>query len=263
MKLSISSGATVDCINHGISYGYSHSNRPLYIYGSTFEYLTHGQENGVVNLPILLSPPHLSIWKGQTSPLHTAAFFRHLDALEILIEEGADVNMMVADNHLPLMSALSIESYIGYGEHDQKSQDDFGMNIEISPMTIKKVLQILIDHGADPGLCPSDTRTRIHQLLNLSSKECEDLRSLVRPVAEPQWPQGCQWSFRDQKQALEEAIRDGADPTLCCQRDQDKIRRCLEWTEEEIEKLDQTRLTLITEFPYFQSLSLFSRSESE
>ena len=266
MKLLISSGATMDCVGH-CNFGYDYANHLEYIYGSTFDYTMkkHEHRNGGTN-SIFVAPTSVRIWEGQTSPIHVAAFFRNLDAMRLLIREGAEVNFVTADDHLPLMSALSSESYIGYGRDNKIRDDDYGTNIEISPLAIKEVLQLLIDHGADPSLCSPDSQTRINQLLNLSSEESEDLRSLARPIAQPQWPQVCRWSFKERKEELEMAIQDGADPTLCCRRDQERIRRCLEWTEAEIEDFDDKRLTLIRCFintDFHRSSLLVPESDSE
>ncbi|KAL8783917.1 MAG: hypothetical protein Q9195_009248 [Heterodermia aff. obscurata] len=88
--------------------------------------------------------------------------------------------------------------------------------------------------------CSSQDQDRIDQLLNMPAEQVDEMAHLQKLVEQPQWGRDMnnEQSFHDRRDKLRTLIKQGADPALCCQRDQKRIHEFLHWTEEEINALD-------------------------
>lgn len=200
------------------------------------------------------------IYKDKTSPLHTAAYYRNLDMINFLIEKGANINLVIDNHYVPLKSALDSESYM----NPDMLEEDWAHGAESGPETtsleVKVVLQLLLDRGANPDLCGPDDRARIEQLTSLSPDECSSLRTLQMVVAEEKWEPRHELSFRDRRTRLRMVLQEGADPELCCERERQRIRDMLSWTDEEIVELDRKRTGQLDEEMAQYHLDLRARS---
>lgn len=167
-----------------------------------------------------------------TTPLFTAAYFRRPDNIRELVRRGADVNFVMENQITALSSALDGESY------DDSTGADGALS---SSNQVRKVVQLLIELGADPGLCAPRNEKRINELLGMSPQECEHMTALQRVVVQPHWTldDESDRSFRERRDELRTLIAAGAEPKLCCARDKRRIKEFLGWSEHEIEALDK------------------------
>ena len=74
--------------------------------------------------------------------LFEAADKMHLDAVQILLEHNADVNLQNKDGDTPLYWILSSGSWMG---------------------KLVDMVRRLLEHGADPNICNNDHRTPLHE----------------------------------------------------------------------------------------------------
>ena len=155
--------------------------------------------------------------------------------IRTLIERGAEVNFDLGEQNLALTHALRAESY----EYDKRNADKT-LNLESSSLQTRATLQLLISLGADTTLCTKQDQDRIDQLLNMSADQMHQMVNLQNIVKLTQWERDIynKKSFHDRREELKTLIRQGADPALCCTRDQRRIHEFLHWTDEEIDALD-------------------------
>lgn len=174
----------------------------------------------------------------KTTPLHTAAYFGELDAARELVQAGANINLSLGEQYTPLTSALHREGYIHHSDNPLTAS---------SSLRARAMLQLLVDLGADPGLCTAHDRARIEKLLSLSPDDCEYLRALQSVVAVEYLETPSKRSFRDRIHALREILHKGANPELCCQKEQKIIEDFLSLSEEEVDEFDNARQRKLAE----------------
>ena len=175
-----------------------------------------------------------------TTALLTASYFGRWDMIRTLIERGAEVNFDLGEQNLALTHALRAEGH----ECDERNADkmlDSG-SISSSSQT-RATLQLLTSLGADKTICTRQDQDRIDQLLNMSVEQVDGMVNLQKIVQEPYWGRDMhnRNSFHDRRDQLRMLIKQGADPALCCTRDQKRIHEFLHLTDEEIDALDMER----------------------
>ena len=111
-----------------------------------------------------------------------------------------------------------------------------------SSLHVKKILRHLVDLGADPSLCAPEDEARVHQLLNMSSEDCEHLCALQRVLAEPPYGSPSTTSYVTRISELKKLLQEGVDPAVCGKRDRRTIQKYLEMTDDDIAKLDIDRV---------------------
>lgn len=186
----------------------------------------------------------------KTTALHTAAYYKNYRLVRMLIENGADVNLLIDDNITALTSALHSEGYAhpqfqlmeGDVEGERATDGSATITWELTSLRVRAMLELLISFGANPNLCAPDVKARIAQLLSMSSAERESLSALQLVMAEPTWPEPRKTSFWDRKDQLTQLLQKGADPGLCCKRERLRIEEFLAWSDDEIAELDRERL---------------------
>ena len=153
-----------------------------------------------------------------------------------LIERGANINLNLGEHNTALTNALRAESFEC---QDEKPSE----GLWTSSMQTRATLQLLVELGADTKLCTTEDQQRIDQLLKMSSKDLNSMVTLQKLVCQPQRGRDNynDRDFRDRRDDLREAIRQGAEPNLCCARDRKRIEQFLEWSEDEINTLDRER----------------------
>lgn len=198
-----------------------------YFYASEVENMVRSDESG------------FDRWENKTSPLHTAVYYRNLDMIEFLVAKGADINLVIDDHYVPLKSALDSAIYREPIIDVVDSAD--GAEPETTSFEVKAVLQLLLGLGAHLDLCSPDDRARITKLMLLSPKEYHDFCTLQRVATEHEsrLPHGI--SFEERRTLLRKVLQEGADPEICYEREQQRIRELLSWTDEEIKELDRKR----------------------
>ena len=164
----------------------------------------------------------------KTTPLMTAAYHGMTEVVKILIERGALINLIVDGTDTALTSAVESESYQLY------SIDTYNM------------IKLLVQHGADPNLCDTEAQNRIQKLLAMSSEERKLLSTFQNLVRISQFGEDIynheRRTFRERQMLLNQlVVKDGADPGLCCPRDEKIIHTMMDWTEEELEEFDRMR----------------------
>ena len=192
-----------------------------YVFGDDYEVIETGRS---IRIP-----------RGRrTTALLTASYFGRWDMIRTLIERGAEVNFDLGEQNLALTHALRAESY----ECDESNADKI-LNLGSSSQT-RATLQLLISLGADKTLCTSQDQDRIDQLLNMSVEQVNEMIQLQKIVQQSAWRSDTDNpnSFHERRDELRMLIKQGADPALCCTRDQNRIQEFLHWTDEEIDALD-------------------------
>lgn len=179
----------------------------------------------------------------KTTPLMTAAYHGMTDVVKILIERGALVNLIVDGTDTALTSAVESESYQLY------SIDTYNM------------IKLLIQHGADPKLCDIEAENRIQKLLAMSSEERKLLSTFQNLVRISQFGEDIyndeRRTYRERRLLLDQLIKDGADPGLCCSRDEKIIYIIMGWTEEELEEFDLLREEKLDEMKRYKRGPMF------
>lgn len=162
-----------------------------------------------------------------TTPLMTAAYHGMTDVVKILINRGASINLAVDGNNTALTSAVESESY------QLSSNDTYHM------------IKLLIEHGANPEICDVEVAKRIQKLSSMSSEERSNMTALQKLVRLSQFDEDIyneeRRTYRERRGLLHQLIQDGADPGLCCARDEERIQIFLDWTEQELEDFDRRR----------------------
>ena len=179
----------------------------------------------------------------KTTALHTAAYHGRLDMVRTLVERGADVNLILGEQHTALSSALR-----GEGVKRVWRCKEFGL---ASSLRVRATISLLIEFGADPQLCTNDEILRIETLLKLSSDGCKMMAALQTVVEQLRW-----WThrayylngIRDGINELKELLAGGANLDICCDRDKKEIGRFLALSEEEIDDWDETRRCLLNQY---------------
>lgn len=191
----------------------------------------------IVNMPTR-SYPILSIERA-TTPLFTASYYSQNDMIQALLDRGADVNFQLVTSSGRLTSlTTAIQS------------EGFEVNVKSSSLQVIETLQLLISAGANVGDCELHHQRPMKQLIDMTSRDREQMAALQKLVKQPCG--GClrdraQQSFRERQLALAELIRNGADPKLCCERDQLAIQELLSWPDEELYRRDEERRQKIGE----------------
>lgn len=179
----------------------------------------------------------------KTTPLMTAAYHGMTDVVKILMGRGASINLVVDGNLTALTSAVESESY------------------QLSSIDTYNMINLLIEHGADPKLCDIEAESRIQKLLAMSSEERKNMsafQKLVRisPFGEDIYNDERR-TYRERRMLLDQLIKDGADPGLCCPRDEERIKIFMNWTERRLEELDQQREEELDEIERYKKGPLF------
>ena len=171
----------------------------------------------------------------KTTALLTASYFGQWDMIRTLVERGVEVNFDLGEQNLALKHALLAESHV----YDSENADKIP-NLESSSLQTRATLQLLISLGADKTLCTKQDQARIDQLINMSVEQMDEMANLQKLVKQPWFGKDMYnpKSFHDRRDELRILIKQGADPALCCTRDQDRIHEFLHWTDEEINALD-------------------------
>lgn len=177
----------------------------------------------------------------KTTALLTAAYFGHMSMIRVLVQRGEDVNFCVADYENALATSLRAEGY-------ERKDSDVGRELEnthSSSLQRRSTLQLLIELGADLSLCSQDDQKRAAQLLNMSHDDLDNMTALEWLALQPKLSNGLEYDhpvkFRDRVERLRSLIDRGADPGLCCSRDQRKISELLQWSDLEITTADGKR----------------------
>ena len=169
-----------------------------------------------------------------TTPLFTASYIKRLDNIRELVSRGADVNFTLGEHTTALSSAIDGESY---GRHVPTD-----LSLWRSSLQTRAVVRLLIELGADPNLCAPTVKQRVEELLDMSPQEQNSMNALQRLIMQPQMGEHhSKRSFRERRNELKALIAAGADPKLCCARDRRRIQEFLEWSEQEIDALDENR----------------------
>ena len=156
----------------------------------------------------------------------------------LLVERGADVNLSAGEQDTAVTAALRAESFEGR----EYSEWEGITGITESSLQTRATLELLVELGADFGLCATKDRDRAQTLLEMSNKELRDMNALQDLAEQTQFgTNSTARSFRGRRNALRQLIADGVNPSLCCQRDMDKIEEILMWSEQEVDKLDEHR----------------------
>lgn len=222
-----------------------------YFYASEVENMVRSDESG------------FDRWENKTSPLHTAVYYRNLDMIEFLVEKGADVNLIINDSYVPLKSALDSEIY-GKPIIDEVDSAD-GAVPGTTSFEVKAVFQLLLSLGANLDLCLPNDRPRIKKLMLLSPKAYRNFCTLQRLAVEDIYGRPHGISFEDRRTQLRNVLQYGADAEICYEREQQRIRDLLSWTDEKINELDRKRKSRTCErleeenFAILQSLQILRR----
>ena len=196
--------------------------------------------------------PLIFLFSGEkTTALHTAAYFGNQDMVRFLVQKGANVNSVLGDHYTALTSALHSEVYARSDEFLAYTSQSDTTKVDqprTASLRVRATLRLLVDLGADSDLCAPDDNARIHLLLNMSPEECETLRSLQLIVAETQvWTTPHEKTYAERRDELKSLLQKGADPSLCCKKEQERIEEYLTWTEKDITELDLGRECQISE----------------
>lgn len=104
------------------------------------------------------------------TPLGLAAFFNHLEAVELLLARGADVNLpsQNAQHVMPLHSSVAVENIaitqalLAHGADVNAVQtDDFTPLLEAAQNGQLAMVQLLLEHGADINARLSSGKTAL------------------------------------------------------------------------------------------------------
>ena len=177
----------------------------------------------------------------QTTALHTAAFHGRLDMVRTLLERGADVNISLGEQFTALSSALGSE---GYSEPYKERSDEFG---PASSLRVRATVKLLVEFGADPQLCKDEEIQRIETLLKMSSddrKMVAALQTLLEKLRYRTHTIFKKKSLRHRVSELKELLTEGANPELCCTRDNKLIGNVLNFSEKDINDIDEKRIEL-------------------
>lgn len=175
----------------------------------------------------------------QTILLCTASYYGHLDMIQALVERGVDVNHtfeVQGEQFTALRAAIDSENFL-----DTRERRHF------TSLGVQETLHLLVGLGANLDLCGPDHNIRAQQLLHMPPQDCQQMASLQRQVKQTDVgfqgtrPINIERSFQDRRSALVKLIQNGADPKLCCERDQRAIREMMSWSDEEVRYHDQLR----------------------
>ena len=176
-----------------------------------------------------------------TTALHTAAFHGRLDMVRTLIERGADVNLSLGEKFTALSSALGSE---GYSEPYKERSDEFG---PASSLRVRATVRLLIEFGADPQFCKDEEIQRIETLLKMSlddRKMVAALQTLVEKLRYGTHTIFEKESLHQRVSELKELTAKGANPHLYCTRDNQLINNVLNFSEKDINDIDEKRMAL-------------------
>ena len=179
----------------------------------------------------------------KTTPLMTAAYHGMTDVVKILRERGASINLIVDGKNTALTSAVESESY------------------QLTSIETYDMIKLLIEYGADSKLCAIEAENRIQKLLAMS---CEDRRNMtafqklvrISPFGEDIYNDERR-TYRERRNLIEQLIKNGADPGLCCSRDEERIQIFISWTDRRLEELDRERDEELNELERYKKGPLF------
>lgn len=181
--------------------------------------------------------------KRKTTPLMTAAYHGMIDVVKILMKRGASINLVVDGKDTALTSAVQSESY------------------ELSSIDTCNMINLLIEHGADPTLCDDDVVQRIEKITAMSCEERKNMTAFQKLVRLSQFDEDIyneeKRTYRERRRLLDQLIKAGADPKLCCARDEERIHVFMGWTDQELEEFDERRDKELDEIERYKRGPLF------
>lgn len=179
----------------------------------------------------------------KTTPLMTAAYHGMTDVVKILIERGASINLVVHEKNTALSSAVESESY------------------QMTSIETYNMIKLLIEYGADPKLCAIEVENRIQNLLAMSIEDRGNMAAFQDVVRMTPFGEDLKiderQTYRERRSRIEQLIENGADPALCCSRDEESIRIFMDMTDRMLEELDQLREDKLNEIERYKKGPLF------
>ena len=160
-------------------------------------------------------------WKRLTTALMTAAYSGDTDAIKMLFERGANINLTIKKWGNALTSAVQSEGY------------------ELNTTEVVETLIFLVKLGAETRFCKPKYEARIRQVLSMPVERRKSIQALQEIIGlREQW-RDHEKSFHERRELLEQLLHNGADLEMCCAQDQHRIQEFLGWSDQELDKKDR------------------------
>jgi ankyrin repeat protein len=140
--------------------------------------------------------PNIKNGKGET-PLHTAAYFKNVNAINILVSSGGNINAQNNELRTPVMYATQwgdqtlLETVLKHGG-DPKMKDiagetclhKFSSSYRNEDTGFENVIDMLLEHGADLDESDDAQKTTLMAVVNNSTRDtCNDVETLLKKGA--------------------------------------------------------------------------------